>query len=151
MAQLFQTIFNPASHLAAKIQRGASAVEMALLLPLLIIMIDGVVEVSILLHNQSVLVSATNMAARSGMANTSPKLSNELLANQALDYCQSHLISVGASSAPVADVEQSIDPVFPQPIKVRVSYTYQGFLATSFLSAFKLDQPMTAITVMYNE
>ena len=55
-------------------QRGSAAVEMALLLPILILMIDGVLEFGLILHNESVLSSASSVAARAGIAKGSPKL-----------------------------------------------------------------------------
>ena len=62
-------------HVLCNTQRGASAIEMALLLPLLVLMLDGVLELGLMLHNQSVLTSASSIAARAGITNSAPKLS----------------------------------------------------------------------------
>ncbi len=132
-------------------QKGAAAVELGLLLPLLILMLDGVVEVGVLLHNQSVLVTASNMAARAGIANSTPKLSTNALTTIAKDYCDSHLISINAATPAVIQVVQAVDPVFPHPLRILATYTHQGFLVNAFVSGFQVDPAMTATTVMYNE
>lgn len=134
-----------------KLQKGAAAVELGLLLPLLILMMDGVIEVGILLHNQSVLANATNLAARAGIANTSPKLSNDAIGAMARNYCAAHLISINATTAAAIRVVQAVDPVFPQPLRIIATYTYQGFLVNAFFSGFQIDPEMSATTVMYNE
>jgi Flp pilus assembly protein TadG len=124
---------------------------MALLLPLLILMVDGVVEVSLLMHNQSVLLTATQQAARAGLVAGSPKMSTTDIGNLALNYCQENLIGVANGTLPVVEVTQALVPAFGLPLQVQVSYPFQGFLVTGFLSAFQDNRLMTAMTVMYNE
>jgi len=52
---------------ALKNQRGASAVEFAILLPLLALLIFGVVEFGILFHDQQVLTNASREGARAAI------------------------------------------------------------------------------------
>ena len=94
-------------------QRGSAAVEMALLLPILILMIDGVIEFGLILHNESVLASASSVAARAGIAQGNPKLEPSKIAQIAIDYCQSNLISITNTSViPTVEVVQATDPMF---------------------------------------
>jgi len=132
-------------------QRGASAVELALLLPLLILMIDGVVEMGLLMHNQSVLISGTQQAARAGMAAGPAKLQPVEIGNLALSYIQANLMAVATHTVPLVEVVQAPVPAFGLPLQVSASYEFQGFLVTGFLSALQGPQAMTATTVMYNE
>jgi Flp pilus assembly protein TadG len=97
-------------------QRGASAVEMALLLPLLVLMLDGVLEFGLILHNQSVLTSAANLAARAGIVQNTPKLDTTQIAAIASNYCSDSLISLGTTQAPTVTVVQAADPVYPYPL-----------------------------------
>jgi Flp pilus assembly protein TadG len=132
-------------------QSGVAAVELALLLPLLILLIDFVVEVGIVLHNQSVLLTSTSLAARAGIAATDPKLSDSAISLTALNYCTEHLISIASNSQPVVVVLQSNSPYFQRPLSVSVSYQFQGLFTSGFLSIMRSDIEMQSTTVMYNE
>ncbi len=132
-------------------QRGVAAVELALLMPLLILLIDFVIEVGIVLHNQSVLLTSTSLAARAGIAATDPKMSNSAISLIALNYCTEHLISIASNSKPVVVVSQSNSPYFQRPLSVSASYTFQGLFTSGFLSVINSDIEMQSTTVMYNE
>jgi Flp pilus assembly protein TadG len=127
-------------------QRGASAVEFALLLPLLVLMLDGMLEFGLILHNQSVLTSASYLAARAGIAQDSPKLSATQIAAIATNYCTGRLVSWGNGSAPTVTVVQSGLSSYPNPLQVTVHFTFTGLLG--FVQA---NPVLTASTVMYNE
>jgi Flp pilus assembly protein TadG len=132
-------------------QRGASAVEMALLLPLLLLMLDGVLEFGLILHNQSVLTSATSMAARAGIAQSTPKLSNTQIAAVAFNASQDALISLNPTSAPTVTVVQALDPTYLTPLQVSASYTFKGLLIGGLLGVFQINPTLSVTTVMYNE
>ncbi len=133
------------------IQSGAAAIELALLLPLIVLMIDGVAEFGILIHNQSVLISASSLAARAGSAGGASKLSTAQVRQLAQDYCISNLMMVAQNTLVTTTIEQSTTPYFQLPIKVTVQYTYQGLMIGGFLSVFQARPVMYANTVMYNE
>ena len=138
-------------YLTAK-QRGSAAVEMALLLPILILMIDGVIEFGLILHNESVLASASSVAARAGIAQGNPKLEPSKIAQIAIDYCQSNLISITNTSViPTVEVVQATDPMFQKPLRVTVHFSYHGLLVGSVLSALQINPELSATSVMYNE
>ncbi len=132
-------------------QRGSAAIEMALLLPILILMVVGVVEFGLLMHNQSVVTSASSVAARAGMAQGSPKLSNTQIAKIASDYCTGNLMAFSSAPNVSVDVLQASEPVFQKPLQVTVQFTYQGLLVGTFLSALQMNPQLIATTVMYNE
>jgi Flp pilus assembly protein TadG len=134
-----------------RLQKGAAAIELALVLPWLLLMIDGVAELGVLIYNQSVLVSGSSMAARAGIAGGSDKLTIEQVRVLAYDYCNTHLMMVDNHTPIVVDVVQAAAPVFQLPLRVTVHYTYQGLLIGTFLSALQLQPAMQATTVMYNE
>jgi Flp pilus assembly protein TadG len=138
-------------HVLCNTQRGASVIEMALLLPLLVLMLDGVLELGLMLHNQSVLTSASSIAARAGITNSAPKLSATQITAIATSYCNDRLISLGNTPSPTVTVMQSPDPNYPNPLQVRVQYTFKGLIVGGLIAAFQSSPVLTATTVMYNE
>jgi len=130
----------------AKAQRGASAVEMALLLPLLVLMLEGVLEFGSILHNQSVLTHAAYVAARAGVAKDLPKLSTTQIAAIASNYCAGRLMSWRTDSAPTVTVVQHAFASYPNPLQVTVRYSFTGLLGF-----FQINPVLSATTVMYNE
>jgi len=132
-------------------QRGASAVEMALLLPLLVLMLDGVLEFGLILNNQSVLTSAASLAARAGIVQNTPKLNTTQIAAIASNYCIDNLISLGTTQAPTVTVVQAADPSYPNPLQVTVTYNFKGLFVGGMLSALQNNPVLSATTVMYNE
>jgi Flp pilus assembly protein TadG len=132
-------------------QRGASAVEMALLLPLLVLMLDGVLEFGLILHNQSVLTSAASLAARAGIVQNTPKLNTTQIAAIASNYCIDSLISLGTTQGPTVTVVQAADPSYPNPLQVTVAYNFKGLFVGGMLAALQINPTLSATTVMYNE
>jgi Flp pilus assembly protein TadG len=132
-------------------QYGASAVEMALLLPLLLLMLDGVLELGLVMHNQSILTSATQVAARAGIASGIEKLTTAQISAIVSSYCTESLISLSPTSPPAVTITQAADPVYPNPLQVTVHYTFKGLLVGGVLTAFQASPVLTATTVMYNE
>jgi Flp pilus assembly protein TadG len=125
--------------------------ELALLLPWLLLMIDGVAELGVLMYNQSVLTSASSMAARAGIGGGGSKLSPAAIGQLALNYCNANLLLAASSTIPSVEVVQAGEPSFQLPLQVTVRYTYQGLLIGGFLAALQTRPAMQASTVMYNE
>lgn len=125
--------------------------ELALLLPWLLLMVDGVAEFGVLIYNQSVLTSASSMAARAGIGGGASKLSPAVIGQLALDYCNANLLLSASSSVPSVAVVQSSEPSFQLPLQVTVRYTYEGLIVGGFLAALQVRPTMEATTVMYNE
>lgn len=133
------------------LQRGSSAIEMAMLLPILVLMLDGVLEFGLVLHNQSVVTSASNMAVRAGIAQDNPKLQPTQIVQIAKDYCAGNLISFYTTPVPMVEVLQAAEPLFQKPLRVTVHFTYEGILVGGLLSALQVNPELSATAVMYNE
>ena len=132
-------------------QRGTSSVEFALILPVVILLLCGIIELSIALYDKAVLINASREGARAGIVLRNPKLTTLEIQNIVLSYTQKTLISLGASNTPTVSVLQSSPAVFPNPISVTVTYTYAGFGFGPLLSAFNVPITMSATTTMINE
>jgi Flp pilus assembly protein TadG len=134
-------------------QRGTSSVEFALILPLLMLLICGLIELSIALYDKAVLINASREGARAGIVLRNPKLTEFQIKAIVLNYTENALISLGTASTPEVEVvvNQSSPAVFPNPLSVTVSYTYSGFGFGPLLSAFNVPITMSATTTMANE
>jgi Flp pilus assembly protein TadG len=142
-------------------QRGASAVEFALILPLLLAILFGIIEFSVLMYDKQMITNASREGARHGIVfhadsdgNYAP-LTNDAITGVVTNYLQNNLISFDADSFSV-----SINPttrVREQPLTVTVNYRY-SFLVLPNLQALissgsapPWSLPLNATTVMRME
>lgn len=132
-------------------QRGTTSVELALVLPVFLLLLFGFVELSLALYDKAILTQASREGARAGIVLRQPKLTVAEIQQVVLNYTQDALISLGPSTTPVVTVTQSTPATFPNPLTVQVEYTYTGLGLGRMMSA--LDQPLvlSATTAMINE
>lgn len=136
-------------------QRGAAVIEFALILPILLVLLLGVMDVSLALYNKAVITNASREGARAGIVARSNETNaqKEVRVRQVvINYTQSNMISF-ASAPPVPEVivSQSTPATFPNPLQVTVRYTYQGIGLGKLVSALGQPWRMTSSTVMINE
>ena len=132
-------------------QRGASAVEFAFILPLLLLLVDGVMELSLVLYDKLILSNAASMAVRRGVTIQTPKLTSAEIAAVAQSYCQAYLLSFGTPSFVLVSVSQEADPLYQSPLTVNLSYTYQSLLIGGFFSAIQTPIVMTSSAMRWHE
>ena len=84
--------------------RGASMIEFALVLPLLLLLVFGIVEFSVALYDKAVITNASREGARKGVIFRSPALTDAQIAQVAIDASAPHLITLGGSALPQATV-----------------------------------------------
>ena len=140
-------------------QKGATAVEFAIVLPLLILLIFGMIEFGLYLFNRHVITNAAREGARAGIISRPVRLSNEEIETVVLNYSKQHLVTFGEDTLEIDDVTikpidddlgDGFDPatnrcvvfeyelggnVFRCDLEVRVDFTY-NFL---FLSTIGID------------
>jgi Flp pilus assembly protein TadG len=120
-----------------KKQTGQSMVEFALVLPLLLVVLLGVIEFGLVLYDKAVITNASREGARAGvvfMGNADP-------AAVAKSYCQGQLITFSADT-PVVTVTRQVDR-----LTVTVDYNYR-FLALPKFITLVSSLPLRATTVM---
>lgn len=132
-------------------ERGAAVVEFALVLPVLLLVCFGMIEMSVALYDQAVITNASREGARAGIVLRNPKLTTAEIGAVALQYCQSHLITFGARTTPTVTVISSPNPVFSTPLSVTVNYTYSGLGFGALLSSLNAPLTLKATSVMNNE
>ena len=71
-------------------QKGAAAVEFAIILPLLMLLVFGIIDTGLLLYNQQIITNASREGARAGIAR-SPISIETVVEN----YCSSRLFPAG--------------------------------------------------------
>jgi Flp pilus assembly protein TadG len=144
-------------------EAGGAAAEFAIILPLLIFFIFGIVEFGFLLYNKQVLTNASREGARAGIVVQVPKPTDQDIRDIIANYCNGHLINFNGASATISatddsniQIDRSDGNLFGDDFIVRVSYTY-NFLVLSVLDKlapyFTLFGPieLEAITVMKHE
>ena len=76
-----------------KNQKGAAAVEFAIILPLLLVLLFGIVEFSILFYNKAMITNASREGARAGIVFAESRLNESDICKVVTDYCQNYLIN----------------------------------------------------------
>jgi len=133
--------------------RGVAAVEFAIILPLLLLLIFGIIEFSLALYDQAVITNASREAARAGVVVRTVKATTAQITTVATNYCQSYLISFGTPAPPSVSVSETTNPDFAptQQLSVTVSYTYTGLMLGPLLSALTGPLVLSATSVMIEE
>jgi Flp pilus assembly protein TadG len=137
--------------------RGQSLIEFALLLPLLLIIVFGIIDFSIGLYDKAIVTNASREGARTGIVYRYPALTTSGLqstVNTAVQgYCSSYLITFGAASTPAVTVSGgTVSGVAAsgQTLSVTVSYNYAYSVISSFIPGMT-NPTLTATSVMRME
>ena len=107
-------------------EKGAAAVEFAIILPLLVLIVFGTIEFALLVFNKQVITNAAREAARQAVVYRDPPLSTSeietVVANVVDDYCQKQLITFGDASTPLT---QKTDFEGGGKVRVTIDYAYE--------------------------
>jgi Flp pilus assembly protein TadG len=118
---------------AMKDRRGASAVEFALVLPLLIVLLFGIVEFGLLMYNKAVITNASREGARAGIV-FSPRPDETSIKKVASDYADPRVVSFGAKRVTDPSVPSGKCTAFGNDLIVNVSYPYQFLVFSNVVS-----------------
>lgn len=125
-------------------QNGAALVEFAIILPVLVILVCGTIEMSLLLYNKQVLTNATREGAR---CEISKYAEPDIAKNTVVNYCSNMVLLdlAGNSSVSESDVVISDDG---GDVSVSLTYDYH-YLFASVLGLTKTS--IVARTTMRSE
>jgi Flp pilus assembly protein TadG len=136
-------------------QNGAAAVEFAIVLPLLIILLFGIIEFALILYDKAVITNASREGARAGIVSKTNRLSDSEITTIVNGYCQNYLISFGTSNTAVGitwlDNDANSSKSFGDELSVSVSYPYSFLVLPNFLTGLTGSLVLTAVTVMRYE
>lgn len=107
-------------------QAGVAAVELAIILPLIVMILFGAIEFGLLFYNKAVITNATRVAARAG---TSGVVDTEMR-NIIGSYCNANLINLGGNNSLDTATDIQIDgPDGDNDITVTIDYGYNFIFA----------------------
>jgi Flp pilus assembly protein TadG len=132
-------------------QDGVAAVEFAIILPFLVILIFGMIEFSLVLFNKAMITNASRVGARDKIAG----FSDSDIENLVTGYCNTNLINLGGANNTVSVGDVDVAPVIlasgtKAGVSVTVTYDY-NFLFASLIGLDQTSISLTGQTIMRNE
>ena len=132
-----------------KRERGGAAIEFAIVFPLLVMLLFGIIEFSLILYDKAMITNASREGARAGIVAQLVRVTDAEIKSVVDKYCKNYLITFGAST-PVPVITRT-GLTFGDELSVQVTYTY-GFLALpNFVTGIVGPMNLTATTVMRME
>jgi len=133
-------------------RKGVAALEMALVMPVLLVLTFGLVEFGLLMYNQQVITNAAREGARRGIVQASPRIpySNGVdgIADTVHAYADAHLVTFGATRpVPAVDVP-AICTAFADNLSVTVTYPYTFLVIPNFVPGLGPSLTITSAAVM---
>lgn len=119
-------------------QRGSQAIEFALVLPFLILVIFAVLDFGFLVYNKAIITNASREAARTAVVLTGVPWADRLeeARRVACAYARGALITAGSGTStedctgtrdPEVIVGPNAEPGFNTPVTATVNFTGRGF------------------------
>ena len=109
-------------------QEGSNLVEFALVLPLLLVLVMGIVEVGFALYDKAVITNACREGARAGMVFRDPRMSPEEIEAVVRNYASAYLVTFGTPNLTIGSSWDDVDgngvKSSGDTLTVNVSYLY---------------------------
>ena len=125
--------------------RGVAAVELAICLPILILLVCGSIEFGLLFYNQQVITNASREGVRAGIVT---KTETADIIQIVENYCNGKLINLNGANALQTDAVTVSAPDGDDDLTVRITYDY-NFLFAGILGF--TDKTLSAQTIMRME
>ncbi len=132
---------------------GASLLEFALVLPILMLLIVGIIDLSLLLYDKAIITNASREGARYGVVVRQPTYaSTSAVISYTQTYCTNHLVSFSKTpaTATVTATPSTTPPVSKATLTVTVNYTYTDLVLHYFINHLPTYN-LSATTVMSYE
>jgi Flp pilus assembly protein TadG len=129
-------------------QRGASAVEFAIVLPLLVIFVFGIIEFGVILYDKTMVTNASREAARRGIVFRDPRVAIPEIQSVVNNYTSGLMITFGSSTGPTTTVPSGACVNHNDQLRVSVTYQYDFLLIPNFVSALPGTINIQAVTEM---
>ncbi len=131
-------------------QKGTAIVEFAIVLPLLMAIVFGIIEFAFILYDKQIITNASREGARAGIVSQSPKVTDAQIIAVVNTYVSNYLVSFA-----VGGVTTTISPSgnrdllpFGTNLTVTVTYTYTFLVLPKFVSTLTGARNLVAATVM---
>ena len=129
--------------------RGTVVVELAAMLPFLAILLLGVMELSVIVHNKTVITNASREGARYGIAAVGGFKSDAAIKQRVTDYLADRM--VGFPRATETTTVGRGGESTPGQLRVKVVYPYQFLVFPNLISGYTGPLPLGAETKMQME
>jgi Flp pilus assembly protein TadG len=141
-----------------KKSKGASAVEFAIILPMLALLVFGIIELSFALYDKAMITNASREGARKGIVYRSPAITNAEITSVVNNYLGTHLITFGGKRSPSSDPVTGATVIVTRTgvspggeLRVSVGYTYNFLVLPQFIPGVGQGINMAAETIMRME
>lgn len=133
-----------------KSQSGASAVEFAIVLPILVLLVFGIIEFSVAFYDKAMITNASREGARAGIVFKVPPVTDDEITNIVNTYLGSSLLTFGGpTTANITVTRNGYNP--GDELKVSVNYTYTFLLIPNFVASLSGGVNLVAETIMRME
>lgn len=136
-------------------ENGASAVEFALVLPVLMVILFGIIEFGFVLYDKAILTNASREGVRRGIVYKWDPATSVVIAVPAADitstvssYCATYLVSLGSGTAVPTTTVTGNCAVPDSSLTVTVSYPYSFLVLPNFVGSLTGGITLTGTTVM---
>ncbi|MEN8261895.1 MAG: TadE/TadG family type IV pilus assembly protein [Nitrospirota bacterium] len=137
-----------------KDQEGASAVEFAIVLPLLMMVLFGIIEFSIAFYDKAMITNASREGARAGIvlkAGTREDAAENAEIENVINYfLTDKLITLGTANTPVVAITRDGFST-GNNLSVTVTYIYDYYVLPGFVAGITGPVTLDATTVMKME
>lgn len=128
-----------------KSQEGQAIIEFALVLPILLLVLGGIIEFGILFYNKQVISNASREGVRAGIVNLKDKdtgikkpIHIADIENVVREYCENKLITFGAPALPSVISGDPEALAYPSDLTVQVNYQYT-FILSRLMNVFGVE------------
>ncbi len=138
-------------------QAGASALELALVLPLLVMILVGTIEFGFIMYDKAVITNASREAARKGIVFRQACGDNGVdtwgtataeMVTAASSYGATHLVSLGGGNTPLAVAITGNCCNAGSTLTVNVTYPYKFLVLPNFGKTLPSELALNGVTVM---
>lgn len=131
-------------------EKGSSAVEFAIVMPLLLVLVFGIIEFSLALYDKAVITNASREGARAGIVFKDTPVTDDEIAAIVTNYCQNKLVTFGVDKNITSTVTRAgYNP--GDDLTVNVTYRYEYLVLPGFIATLTDGITMAATTVMRME
>ena len=129
-------------------EKGAALVEFAIVLPLLLMLVFGMIEFSIMFYDKAVITNASREGARAGIVYDFPaRISTGDIETIVGNYCSGRLITFGSTNQETTTVSGPCTNA-GDTITVSVTYPYDFLVLPNFITTLAGPIGLSAVTTM---
>jgi len=143
-------------------ERGMAVVEFAVVLPLLLVILFGIIEFSFLLYNKAMITNAAREGARFGIVAKTTRYSDDDIKAEVNKYLGNYLVTFKSGAPTIPDTHVYVNNIENDPsvvglksaedyLKVEVSYDYDYLILPNFITAIGATKTLFASATMRAE